>query len=1242
MIIVVDMDLTHRQQEDLIREIHALREELARVRSSSPNTQPSLPVTNGEKVSFTHLQRSLKNAALLAVSTDERGCITFCNSPLAQLIGEPEDTLLGRKLFEEIMPLQGDKFDIDRFLHATINQKIAEHSQQTLKTRSGKTIDISIVSTILHQEGEQYHGLTIIAEDHSERESVRRKLAESNKLLDELYNSALDLIQICDEQGKLVFVNRAWCEKMAYSAQEAESLHFRDVVHPQYRNVAQSYWERLDEPGGGEKFRSVFAAKSGELVHVSGSIISRTDEQGRKTYRGVFHDVSDQVRAERSRNLYNSIASHTIHSSNLQDLFHNIYRELKKAVRAEDFSIAIQQQHTVDFSYWAGPQAYLLEDPTHRAGLEDLVDYAMAVGKPLLLDETDLTELVSAQVIRPLSVLPKVWIGIPLISKQQTVGLLSVQNQKHEDTLSSRDLELLDFVSGQVALAIDRKANEEKLNEQQSRQYAIFESSTHLVWSVDRDLKFTAFNRNFEKTLEAQYRVAPRLGEQYHAGYPEVSRTYLDFWEERYREAFRGKIVQFEAPFSYGNDIEVWKLVFINPIYREDGTIREVSGIAHDSTQRKKSEMALLESEEKFRNIYESFQDIYFRCRLDGTLTMISPSVQELTHYETYDVLGRNITNYYLYDKRTKNLIRRLVEQKRVRNFEATIIRADGELIQCICNVRLVENFYGKTREIEGVARDITKLKKTNIALQKAKDEAERSLRIKEAFLANMSHEIRTPMNGIVNMIHLLADTPLNEKQQEYINTVQDSSETLLAILNDILDLSKIEAGKMKLQLGPASLPEIIKKLYRLFSHQATAKNVSLRYHIHEPIPEVLLLDEVRLLQVLSNLTANAIKFTEPEGLVLIQVEDADSRYENSSESVEKEHTIKVTVKDTGIGIAPKDQKSLFKNFSQVDASISKRYQGTGLGLSIARQLVELMGGKIGVDSRIGQGSTFWFTFRATATNAVLPTTTEGQRLTFAGPGPLVLVVDDNAINRRVAREILERSGCQVTTADRGEAAIARVQQQPFDIILMDIQMPNMNGVEATERIRALNLPQLPPIVAMTAYSMQGDKDKFMEAGLDEYISKPIRPDEMLSKVALLSGYALKNESTTPEATVSDSNTLEIISDRVLEKLKKYGGNELVVESLQDFEVEAESLLDAISAAMQDVDYLEILHTLHTLKGNASTLGIERMAHWAKTIESNLKQKKYDGLSEDLLILSASFLEFQHTFHQTYKPKYHV
>lgn len=817
---------------------------------------------------------------------------------------------------------------------------------------------------------------------------------------------------------------------------------------------------------------------------------------------------------------------------------------------------------------------------------------------------------------------------------KKVVNVTILSRILHENNGAERGLTIIAEDRSERALV------QQKLAEQQSRQYAIFESSTHLVWSVNRQLELTAFNQNYEKTMRVQYSVNPQLGAQYNHDHPTLTQHYLNDWAEKYRAAFRGKLVQFETRLSRDGQPEVWKMVFINPIYRPDGSIHEVSGIAHDITQRKKSESALLTSEAKFRNIFESFQDIYFRCRPDGTITIISPSVKELTGYETYEVLGKNVTNYYLYDKRTKNLIRELVKQKSVRNFDATAINSAGELVQCICNVRLVDSLNGRDREIEGVVRDITNLKKATLALQKAKDEAERALEVKEAFLANMSHEIRTPMNGLMNMVDLLADTPLSTQQQDYLQTVQDSSKTLLTIVNDILDLSKIEAGKMTLHPKPTLLSALVDHLLNLFSHQANGKNVALSQQIDSSVPPVLVVDEIRLLQVLSNLVSNAIKFTDANGAVRVRVTlDRTLSTKSSGDSL-GENLIRVMVSDTGIGISSDNQKTLFKKFSQIDTSATKRYAGTGLGLSISRQLVKLMGGNIGVDSVPDQGSTFWFTFSAAAADAVPPKANQ-EKLTFAEPGPQVLVVDDNQINRRVAYEILRNSGCVVTTAESGEAAITLVAQQPFDVVLMDIQMPGMSGVEATQRIKALELAVQPPVVAMTAYSLPGDQARFIEAGLDDYLSKPIRPEEMLPKIASLTGFALQQ----PQINTADSETassLVVIDEAVLSKLEKYGGRELVVESLQDFDQEAQELLQSTNAAYEEQDYEAIQRSLHTLKGNASTLGVQRLAKQAAHTESQLKQKKYDELSEDLLLLGTLFLEFRRTFHASYNPQPHV
>nr|WKN36769.1 PAS domain S-box protein [Tunicatimonas sp. TK19036] len=1210
------------QLSALKKENERLRAEIARLRH--PQNPPE-GLGQSDSISFAYLQNSLIHAELLAVSTDEEGKIIFCNHAFSEAVGRSPEEVRGRNLFEEFVPLRGEKLTIHRFIELTAKRGVSENIKRSIRTSSGHILTINIQSIILHDQGRQ--GLTVIAEDITQHKRVQKELLQSNKKLAELYDNAYDLIIVANQDGKVIFANKAFYDKLKYRQKDLEQRSFLNIVQEPYRQNAELLWKRVlsgEHPG---KFRSALESSGGERIHVSGTLTTGMQDEG-VVVRGVFHDISDQVRSDRARSLYYSITNLVLQSPNLDHLYYNIHRELRKAVDAEDLIIAIWNNEELDFVYQDSQHPDRMENPQQREALMDLSDYAISLNRPLFLHEDDIIELREANVIRSMPVLPKIWIGIPLQTRGRVVGILVLQNFDKEDSLSSRDFELLDFISGQVAMVVERKRNDEELRDHTGRLKAIFESSTHLIWSVDSDFRLTNFNRNFEYTFRSHFGAGPVVGEIYNPLDQRITQQYLDQWKEKYLEVFDGNIAHFEAKMRFGKDVDIWKSVYLNPIYREDGSIREVSGIAHDITQRRKSEIALLESEEKFRTIFESFQDIYFRCRLDGTIIMISPSIRELTAYETYEVLGKDITNYYLYDKKTKNLIRQLVKNKRVRNFEATVIKKNGQLIPCICNVRLVGNLSGKETEIEGVVRDITKLKETTQALQKAKDFAEQSLRAKEAFLANMSHEIRTPMNGVISMIDLLADTSLNGEQADYVQTIKHSSETLLTILNDILDLSKIEAGKMQLHKTALPIRQVLEKLYSLFTQQASFKNILFRYQISEEVPEYLWIDETRLLQIMSNLTANAIKFTE-EGEIVIQIEKVKR---DAPKPVERELTIRVAVHDSGIGISKKDQKALFKNFNQVDPSTSKKYKGTGLGLSIARQLTRLMQGDIGVDSVPGKGSTFWFTFltEEAKREAVVETPREEAITVFSEITPKILVVDDNSINRKVVSELLRKSGCEVVLASSGEEAIRTVQKRSFDVIYMDIQMPKMDGIEATRRIRALDLAETPPIVALTAYSLPGDKEKFMAAGMDDYLSKPIRKN-IITKTASLLGYGNEDASAEPEKPVE----VQIINWETLASLEKYGGKELVFESLQEFEMEAKELLADAASALKKNDYPQILSKLHTLKGNAGTLGVERVAQFAKLIEGNLKNQDTTNLTKDFKTLKSEFQKFQHNYNQS-------
>ena len=387
---------------------------------------------------------------------------------------------------------------------------------------------------------------------------------------------------------------------------------------------------------------------------------------------------------------------------------------------------------------------------------------------------------------------------------------------------------------------------------------------------------------------------------------------------------------------------------------------------------------------------------------------------------------------------------------------------------------------------------DITARKQAERMLILARDRAEEMARAKASFLATMSHEIRTPMNGVLGMLHLLADSPLSPEQRDHLSTAQSSAESLLAIINDILDFSKLEAGQMKIEATGFNLARLVDDAVALLRPAATDKGLSLVAVLGSSVPRDVVGDPTRLRQVLSNLMSNAVKFTEKGGITLRVALEEDGT------SLAK---LRFEVIDTGIGIGPEESSSLFAEFVQADSSITRRFGGTGLGLSICKRLVEMMGGEIGFASMPGQGTTFWFTMRVGLASVV------DKAPPLAGtpllPPLSVLVAEDNPVNQKLTLTLLTRWGHRVTLACNGAEAVDRLLGESFDVVLMDVHMPGIDGLEATRRIRAMGGPMARvPIIAMTADVLEGDDAKCREAGMNGYVSKPVDPPRLLDALA--------------------------------------------------------------------------------------------------------------------------------------------
>ena len=628
-----------------------------------------------------------------------------------------------------------------------------------------------------------------------------------------------------------------------------------------------------------------------------------------------------------------------------------------------------------------------------------------------------------------------------------------------------------------------------------------------------------------------------------------------------------------------------------------------------DITERHSAEQQLKRQEEKYRNIIDNMHLGLVEMDLNHCVLYANQSYCQMVGYTSEELLGQPLHPLIIRPEHMPALRERLAERNRgiAGSYELQVRTKQNEAKWLFIGAAPLLDEAKQPVGTIGINLDITHQKALENNLREAKQQAEDSARAKELFLANMSHEIRTPMNAIMGMIQLLAKTPLASKQSNYLHAITTSAQNLLVIINDILDLSKLDAGKMTIERVGFNVARLCAQVEKTLLYKAEEKGLRLNIKVSHLIPDVVLGDPYRITQILLNLAGNSIKFT-PKGEVTIECEVAG--YHNG------EVIVAFMVADTGIGIDPAYLENIFQEFSQEDSSITRKFGGTGLGLSICRSLARLMGGEIHIESEKNKGTISYFSlFLPIGTVHDLPqrklsTAAVGRHAELRGKQ--VLLVEDNEYNRLLAKTFLTNTGLAVTEAANGAEAVERVKRQEFDLILMDVQMPLMDGFEATEHLRT-TLHLTTPIIALTASAINGEKQKCLAAGMNDYLTKPFFEEELLTLVHdwLLGAHSISELSPSTLAPVAPAPALYKL-DILLDTAR--GNQQFVVMMLQTFLNGTQAALRDLNQALQIGNVQALQATAHKLRPSLVHLQIQPAVALMDQLESWVGPFSYDDL----------------------------
>jgi PAS domain S-box-containing protein len=964
-----------------------------------------------------------------------------------------------------------------------------------------------------------------------------------------------------------------------------------------------------------------------------------------------------------------------------EELLELILDQLSRVVDYDRASIMLITEDGTRIAAWRGRQSEPMRTFSLQIDTLPHIQRVIAEQRPYIIP--DVQGYQGWQYL-PETASVRCWLGVPLIVQDRVIGLLNL-SKKQPGYYTQGHGELALAFAAQAATAIQNTELFDQTQRQVRELGALYESSRTLASTLDPHRVNELFSLQLLRVADADLcalstwdikrnRVVTEYtvqwqGDQY---FPLTRHGSYDLAHYPLRSAVlnqrRTEVVRVDDPNAQAAEVEILKAWDIRSLLLTPLTARgQVVGLAEigdthasreftpaqiqlvealtaqaavsmenarlfNQTQtalleRQRAEEALRERESRLRILFENSPDAIFVEEYDGSILDVNPAACQLHGMTREMLVGKKVFDLIPAEKRemARRGFKRMLSGQ-IKTAEIVNLNSRGDRISV--GIRVNHILYGERPALLLHVRDITDRKHFEAELRHARDEAEAASRAKSEFLATMSHEIRTPMNAVIGMTGLLLDTPLSPEQRDFASTIRTSGNALLAIINDILDFSKVEAGKLELENEPFNLRDCLDLSLEMVAGEAYRKRLTLQAQVMPELPRVFRGDMNRLRQIVVNLLNNAIKFTEAGEVSLI----AEGALET-----ETAWRLHVAVRDTGIGIPPDRMSRLFQSFSQVDASTTRKYGGTGLGLVISQGLAERMRGGMWAESEgvPGRGSTFHF-------EVVLEAAPAGEAVDGAAgsaPGgaaeelqfdpqlaervPLrILLAEDNVTNQKLTLGILARLGYRAEAVANGREALRALEQQPYDLILMDMQMPEMDGLEATRRIRGeLPAARQPRIVAMTANAVQGDREACLAAGMNDYLAKPIRLRELM---AMLNGLGERDGQPAPERELPPPLDEEQI--RNLRQIQIGDQPNLLVELIHSFEVEGPELLARLRAGVEANDAYEVREAAHSLKGSTGNLGATHLYALCTKIE---KQSRHGHLAEATALLAQIEREYE-------------